>query len=731
VGCGEGTLRGLWQFDINAATSPSMLYDNRAELHLFFPTGSTMGHQYNGAAQNNQFYVERVTDAWDELSVTWNNQPNVTSINSILVPSSLTNPSFDDYIIDISAIALDWICNNEPNYGVELRMFNEAELYRWVSFTNREFQNINERPFLRLQYAEIEATAPSTICNGDNFSINCSLNNALDPSVYSYNWVHVESGTTYSTQNVNLPQYNSGANTYVVTVSNTWCQTAIDTVIVNVVEQPLAQITINGALILCQGDSVILSSNYPSGNLWSNGSTSSSISVLTSGDYALTVSSGGCSSESDIISVLVNPTPTAIFALPNTLCSSDIATVSYMGNASGTASYNWDFGGANVQSGNGQGPYSLSFPSNGPYTITLTVAENSCISALESNTININPTPSVLINGSQTVCEGQALEFTYNGNATVNATYAWQPGTGMLFSGSGQGPVSIEYNQSGITFIGLTVTQGGCVSDLYEMQVEVYPLPIPNIINDYSSSCDSASVNFSTSANAISYNWDFGNGSTANTQSAATTYYAGVYDVTLSLTDANGCSNSITANDLIQVYPSPIAGFISIPEIADTLDIENGTIIFNNLSVNSTLYSWDFGDGLTSSEINPEHTYNVQGSYSIQLIASNSYGCSDTALMGPIYIMPPATVFIPNTFTPNYDGLNDIFRVYSTRITNIHLQIYDRIGEKVFEIFDLNQGWDGTFRGRALNTGVYVYYCKVKYDTGLVEELFGDITLIR
>jgi gliding motility-associated-like protein len=57
--------------------------------------------------------------------------------------------------------------------------------------------------------------------------------------------------------------------------------------------------------------------------------------------------------------------------------------------------------------------------------------------------------------------------------------------------------------------------------------------------------------------------------------------------------------------------------------------------------------------------------------------------------------------------------------------------VYNRSGEKVFETFNLNQGWDGTFRGRALNTGVYVYYCKVKYDTGRVSEFFGDITLIR
>ncbi|MBU6203976.1 MAG: PKD domain-containing protein [Bacteroidetes bacterium] len=732
VGCGEGTLRGLWQFNVSPPISEKMLYDNRSTLHLFFPTGSMMGHQYNGAAQNNQFYIERVVDSWGELTVTWNNQPGVTATSAILVPSSLTNPSFDDYLIDISPIALDWICNAEPNYGIRLRMLNETELYRWVSFTNREFLTINKRPYLRLEYAEINASGPANICIGDDFNIECSLNNANDPSQYTYSWTHLESGVTYSTQNVNLPQHQIGLNTYVVVVSNPWCQTATDTVFLSVNEQPQPQVNASGSVNFCQGDSVTLTSNYTTGNLWSNGSTSQAINVLSSGDYSVSVTlPGGCSSNSSPVSVTVNQTPTSTFTIPQSACTSANIMVVYQGNATANATYTWDFGGGNIVSGSGQGAYTITYLNAGSYTVSLSVTENNCTSPSTTNTITVDLTPSVLINGDQTICEGESLQFTYNGNAPTTATYLWQPGNGTILSGSGQGPVSVQYDQPGITFIGLTVTQGSCVSDLYEMPVEVYPLPSPNIINDYSSSCDSFIVNFSTSANAITYNWDFGNGITATTQNATTSYYSGVYDVTLSLTDANGCSSSFTSPGLIQVYPSPVAAFTTTPELTDTIDIENGSITFNNMSVGGNTYNWDFGDGSTSSLFSPTHTYSSPGIYTIELIVSNILGCSDTAILGPFFLSPAATIFIPNTFTPNQDGMNDIFRVYGSRLNEGQLLVYNRIGEKVFETFDINQGWDGTFRGRVLNTGVYVYYCKVKFDSGRVEELFGDITLIR
>ena len=564
----------------------------------------------------------------------------------------------------------------------------------------------------------ITAGSPTTFCQGGTVTLTSSYN----------------SGNLWSDNQNTSSITVSATGTYSLTVTDVnGCTGSAGPT--NIVVNPLPAapvISLSGPNVICSGNNVTLSSSYNNGNLWSNNQNTSSITVNTNGNYSVSYTdANGCTAVSQPVTITVNPTPTSNFLIPQTICIADNATVTYQGNAPANAIYTWDFGGALPVSGSGQGPYVISFPSTGAYIISLTVTNNNCTSTTTSNTITVNPTPSVLINGAQTICEGETLQFTYNGNAPTTATYLWQAGTGTILSGSGQGPITMQFDQPGITFIGLTVTDGSCVSDLYEMQIEVYPLPSPNIINDFNTACDSLTVSYTTPANAISYNWNLGNGVTATSQSVSTTYYSGIFDVSLSLTDLNGCSSTYTSPGLIQVYPTPVAAFITTPELTDTFDIENGSITFNNISSGANTYNWDFGDGSSSTAISPAHIYSLPGIYTVELIASNILGCSDTATLGPILVSPAATTFIPNTFTPNQDGVNDIFKVYSARISEMQLMVYNRTGEKVFETFDINQGWDGTFRGRGLNTGVYVYYCKVKYDTGRVEELFGDITLIR
>lgn len=566
----------------------------------------------------------------------------------------------------------------------------------------------------------ITANGPTTFCQGSNVMLSSNFNTG---NVWSNN-------LTTSSITVN----SSGSYSLTVTDAN-GCTGSAGPVNVTVNPLPAAPtITASGSTTICSGNSVTLTSSYNTGNVWSNNSNSNSITVSTAGNYTVTYTdANGCTATSAPTTITVNQTPTSTFTLTPNICIVDNATATYTGNAPANATYNWDFGGGNVVNGSGQGPFTLSFPGTGTYTVSLTVTNNNCTSTITTNNITVNPTPNALFTASATsVCEGQSLVFNYNGNAPASATYAWQPGTGTIISGGGQGPVTMQFNQPGNTSVGLTVTQGSCVSTLEQIQIQVNPLPSPNIVNDFSTACDSLTVTFTTPANNIvTYNWNLGNGTTANTQTVTTTYYSGVYDVSLSLIDVNGCSNSFTSPGLIQVYPTPVAAFLTTPKVTDTFDIEMGSITFNNMSVGATAYNWDFGDGITSTAISPAHTYALPGLYTVQLIASNFLGCSDTATLGPFFVAPGAYTFIPNTFSPNGDGRNDVFKVYSARVVEMRLIVFDRIGERVFETTDLSAGWDGALHGRPLNTGVYVYYCKVKYDSGRYEELFGDVTLIR
>lgn len=229
-GCGQGTIRSLLRFDLNIPLDNQQLYDNRARLFLLYPTGSTETQRFAGAATDNRFFVERITQDWDELTATWNNQPAATAMGTILVPSSIINNSTEDYIIDVSAFALDWICNGVPNQGLRLRLQTEGQTFRRVNFASREFPDPSRHPFIELQYARIDPAAPAEVCSGESFALLSNLSNAADPAGYQFTWRHEESGTTWDTPNVPDPTVVVGNNTYILTVSNPWCQTASATV---------------------------------------------------------------------------------------------------------------------------------------------------------------------------------------------------------------------------------------------------------------------------------------------------------------------------------------------------------------------------------------------------------------------------------------------------------------------------------------------------------------------
>ena len=114
------------------------------------------------------------------------------------------------------------------------------------------------------------------------------------------------------------------------------------------------------------------------------------------------------------------------------------------------------------------------------------------------------------------------------------------------------------------------------------------------------------------------------------------------------------------------------------------------------------------------------------------LIAYNSIGCTDTAVVGPLTIIPKANYFIPNAFTPNNDGMNDEFLVYGQSLQTVSIEVFDRWGEKVYESGDArHSGWDGTYHNKPMMTGVYVYVCRIETLAGKRYIVKGDVTLIR
>ena len=194
--------------------------------------------------------------------------------------------------------------------------------------------------------------------------------------------------------------------------------------------------------------------------------------------------------------------------------------------------------------------------------------------------------------------------------------------------------------------------------------------------------------------------------------------------------------NSLTRDDYIDVWEKPVASFDVTPEKLD--DINNTAQFFSTSTGNINSYLWTFGDGGSSWEVNPKHTYQAPGNYQVQLMVTSDLGCKDT-IIDYLRYQEVLFVYVPNSFTPNGDGRNDIFKPkFQGSLQLYTLRIYDRWGDLVFETRDVNQGWVGDKLGSEyyVPDGVYTYVLEYEawgggYEEAVGDKVIGTITLLR
>ena len=156
---------------------------------------------------------------------------------------------------------------------------------------------------------------------------------------------------------------------------------------------------------------------------------------------------------------------------------------------------------------------------------------------------------------------------------------------------------------------------------------------------------------------------------------------------------------------------------------------------FIDKSVGATAWVWTFEDGAFvehSDEQNPTYTYNNIGKHKVSLLVENQWNCLDT-ISKSVLIEPATTLYVPNAFTPNNDGKNDVFKPYAYNIDehNYSLTIYDRTGQIVFRTTDLSEGWNGTMQNngsKIMPVGTYTYRIKASFNN--IEKIYmGTIML--
>jgi gliding motility-associated-like protein len=536
-----------------------------------------------------------------------------------------------------------------------------------------------------------------TICNGQSPNINLTSSVPASFTWQAQNNSAVTGETTISTSGASIQDMlvnNTALNqnvTYQISLATPTCTNTQNITVSVLPALPAPVISASGPTALCTGASVTLSSNYPTGNLWSTNATSNSIVVSSPGTITLTVQLGQCTSPTTSIQITqVNaPIPTAMLSGAGTFCqgqSIDPVVVNFSGTAPWTLSY--------TLNGVAQAPVTTSNPTftlgQTPGTYALSNLQDANCANLLSNTIQltVEPVPNVSLN-ALTLCSGTSGTLS----ASVDlpgGTYQWLP--------TGQSTASIVVSPLIATTYGVIYTLNGC-SNTDSTLVVVDPIPNVSFIADTLNGCAPLAVQFTSTSNGDpnSCIWSLSNGQTLTGCNPSYVFnQPGCFDVTLT-TSINGCSASAISSQLICIENNPLTLFNANPSL---INQDNATVQFFNLSSGAASYYWDFGDNTSATVANPAHLYAANGStYEVTLVSTSAFGCTSSYSLTIAY-EEGIIYYVPNSFTPDGDQFNQVFLpVFSSGLDpqSYQLQIFNRWGELLFESHDVQEGWDGTY----------------------------------
>lgn len=461
--------------------------------------------------------------------------------------------------------------------------------------------------------------------------------------------------------------------------------------------------------------------------LWlPDGQTTATITNLTPGSYTCIVTYPGLCSPDTLYVVVDAVNPTLLATTGETICIGSSAILSANAN-DGTAPYTyyWMNGGAPVIS-------PVSPATTTTYTVTASDV-NGCWTPSQTVTITVKPPITVLSSPNDSICPGNSanLSVTPSGG-NGNYFYSWSPSTGL----SGTSIPNPQAEPIATTNYQVTVSDDcGTPPVTTTILIKTLTAPVISITADQTSGCIPLCVQFTDPIlnSCLSANWEFGDGQSDPVCTNSTHCYtaAGTYDITHQLTNASGCTTSIKAQQFITVYPTPDPTFIYAPQ---TILISNPLVLFQNQSQVATSWLWDFGDSTTSVNQLPQHTYSDTGCYAVQLNVMSAMGCIDSSTT-LVCVEEDFSYYIPNAFSPNNDGINEIFQpiIKGSVPEQYEFTIYDRWGLLIFKTNNVNEGWNGNLNNGKFVAQQDVYVWKIVLYNKLKEAhtRTGRVTLIK
>ena len=532
---------------------------------------------------------------------------------------------------------------------------------------------------VQISYPTVDLGNDTTYCIGNTYLLDASQN-----FIRSYAWQDGSTNNTFLTNTTGLY--------HVELTDSNGCKTA-DSVMVYVNE---VVVNLGNDTTICQSATITYNATQPNMTyLWQDGSTNPTFTVTSPGVYSVTVTDTiGCNG-SDNVSVsefaVIDLGPDRLFK-----CDSTLITII-----------------PNLNAGNILWNNTLNTPiyiTNQPETVTVAYEDiNNCVS-YDTLQILAPPTPPLDLGNDTTLCEFDVYTISiYNG---VGRSYLWHDGSTND---------NFTITQAGKYFAEITDTNGCTNSDT--IYIDYFLNQDLDLGND-TLICENIALQLSLNVTgAVRYEWQDGTEGADYTIFTDGTYWVNAFDV-------NNCPISDTIVVTTEPVPSEV---LYLP--TDTVICQNNVITVRAYVPYATDYLWE-GESAYYDQNDPFDSIFIityPGTYSVT--ASNR--CAGITQYLEVYEEDCGCYpFIPNGFTPNADGRNDEFRVFTNcELFNFEMTIFDRWGNLVFRTTDLNQGWDGTINGQNAPQGVYVWQFKYAAtdESGIITERIesGDVTLVR
>lgn len=429
--------------------------------------------------------------------------------------------------------------------------------------------------------------------------------------------------------------------------------------------------------------------------------------VTTSGTYYIRGTINGCSDLQPVnVTIAAVPVATISYA-GGPFCRTGTATVDQTGQPGGAYSSS-----AGLAIDAATGAIDLAASTVGVYTVTYSFSNGACASSVTTNVTIVEPI--LTVTDPAAVCAPGTVDITSSGNiAGLNYSYYTDPaGTVVLSNPSAVGTAGTYYVRG--------VDANGCPTAVVPVNVTINAQPALSLSADKTLVCKWEPVVLTATSPGSTIVWE---GST--TADHYTVYPPTNTTYRAEATDASGCKRS----EQISIAVRNFVGSLT----ASPATVISGTTTTITASANSgfSAIAWlptpFFADQQATTQTIPM----TDTSKTIYAVLQSTDGCRDTASVRVEVSDNTKELFVPNAFSPNNDGRNDVFRVYGTSVQSVEIKIFNQWGQLIADVKDNNKGWDGTFKGQQQPVGIYIYAIRIKLFNGGVIHRNGSLSLVR